>query len=200
MEMYHFRAKDTAESPPLFYFSTFGAFSARDEATCHVLARSGYDVMAMDPLRYLLHASAQGRLSARDLWDDAQNICDQIQARPLILGQPVGAGLALLWASGVESFRGVLALGLAQRAFRPSHIFANDNPHTFFLARQVHKITPRPVAYVRESAHPLGGSRDELAALHQTSGTPRRLEEVERATDALLLDLLDWLKNRAIDS
>jgi hypothetical protein len=199
METYHFRPEDGVESTPLLYLSTFGAFSASDEATCHALSRSGYDVIAMDPLRYLLHASAQGRLTARDLWDDAQIVCDQIPAPPLILGQPVGAGLALFWASGVENFRGVLALGLAQRAFRPSHIFANNNPHTFFLARQVHKITPRPVAYVRESAHPLGGSRDELAALHQTSGAPRRLEEVEQATDDLLFHLLDWLKHPAAE-
>lgn len=197
MELYRYRAAAGAEQPPvpLIYLATYGAFSAADETICHALARAGYDVLAMDPLRYLLHAAAQSRIEIPELWQDLQTLCDQLPQRPLLLGQPVSAGLALLWASGVEAVRGVLATGQAQRAFRPSHIFANSNPHTFFLGRYVHKIAPRPVAIIRQTQHPLGGNQDELSALHQVSGAPRRLIEVEQATTDLLLDQLTWLKS-----
>lgn len=195
METYHYQPSEGNDVTPLVYLATFGAFSDADESTCLALSRAGYDVTAMDPLRYLLHASAQGRLAVPDVWQDAQTLCDQLSEPPLVVGRPVSAGLALLWAAGVERIRGVLALGLAQRAFRPPHIFANNNPHTFFLGRHVHKIAPRPVALVRQTGHPLGGSRDELAALHQTCDAPRRLEVVEQATHNLLLELLDWLQN-----
>lgn len=199
MELYHFRSSEEGQQPPLIYLATYGNFSAADEETCQSLAQAGYDVLALDPLRYLLHAAAQGRLTIREAWDDVQTLCGQLAEEPLLVGQPVSAGLALLWASGVEETRGVLTLGQAQRAFRPRHIFANDNPHTFFLGRYVHKIAPRPVAFVRQTEHPLGGNRDELSALYQTSGSPRRLKEVERATDELLLEYLDWLQNPADD-
>lgn len=194
MEIYHFRPPADGQQVPLIYLATYGNFSVSDEATCRALAQAGYDVLAMDPLRYLLHAAAQGRITVRELWQDLETLCEQLPQAPLVLGQPVSAGLALFWASGVEETRGVLSLGQAQRAFRPTHIFANDNPHTFFLGRYVHKIAPRPVALVRQTAHPLGGNRDELSALYQTSGNPRRLEEVERVTDELLLQFLSWLE------
>lgn len=195
METYHFHPSGGSQQIPLVYLATYGNFSKADEALCQELASAGYDVMAMDPLRYLLHASATERLKAPQLWQDLQTLCDQLPQPPILLGQPVSAGLALFWASGVEAVRGVLALGQAQRAFRPSHIFANDNPHTYFLGRYVHKIAPRPVAYVRQTAHPLGGNRDELSALYQTSGSPRSLKETERATTAYLLQRLTWLQD-----
>lgn len=200
MELYHFHPSGETQQPPVLYLSTYGNFSASDERTCQTLAHAGYDVLALDPLRYLLHAAAQGRITVRELWDDLETLCRQLAEAPLLLGQPVSAGLALLWASGVEDTRGILSLGQAQRAFRPRHIFANDNPHTFFLGRYVHKIAPRPVVLVRQTDHPLGGDRDELSALYQTSGRPRRLKEVERATDELLLQYLDWLKDPTADN
>ncbi len=198
METYHYHPVNgagAAAGTPLIYLATYGNFSAADETTCKALSAAGYDVLAMDPLRYLLHACAQGRVTIPELWQDLQALCSRLPSPPLLLGKPVSAGLALLWASGVEEVLGVLAIGQTQSAFRPHHIFANDNPHTFFLARYVHKIAPRPVAYVHESGHPLGGSRDELSALYETSTGPRRLEHVERASNELLLELLEWLQN-----
>lgn len=201
MELYRYHPPTPTESAtPLLYLATYGAFTSSDEAACRTLAQAGYEVMAMDPLRYLLHAAARNRLTVPDLWQDLQNLCDQIPENPLLLGQPVAAGLALLWASGVESIRGVITLGQAQRAFRPSHIFANQNPHTFFLGRYVHKITPRPVVLIRQTSHRLGGNHDELTALHQVSGPPRRFIEVEQATEDLLLQQLSWLKQPAEDN
>jgi len=195
METYHYHAPAGSAATPLIYLATYGNFSADDEATCQALAAAGYDVLAMDPLRYLLHASARGRVTIPELWQDLQAFCSRLPAAPLLLGRPVSAGLALLWASGVEEVCGVLALGQTQRAFQPHHIFANDNPHTFFLARYVHKIAPRPAAFVLESEHPLGGNRDELSALHETCTGPRRLQEVDRASTEHLLELLSWLQN-----
>ncbi len=199
MELYRYRppAPDEQDAPavPLLYLATYGAFSSADEAICRRLAQGGYDVLAMDPLRYLLHAAARERLTIPALWQDLQTLCEQLPEPPLLVGQPIGAGLALFWASGVERVRGVMAIGQAQRAFSPAHIFANSNPHTFFLGRYVHKIAPRPVALVRASAHPLGGSHDELSALHQVSGAPRRLIDVEQVSGDLLLELLPWLEN-----
>ena len=200
MEIYHYRSQTDSGARPLIYLATYGRFSRADESACRLLARSGYDVLAMDPLRYLLHASAQGRLTVLELWQDLHVLCDQLPQPPLLVGRPVSAGLALFWASGVDQVRGVLAIGQAQRAFRPAHIFANDNPHTFFLGRYVQKIAPRPMILVRETAHALGGSRDELSALRQTGGEPRRLLEVEQVGSDLLLELLDWLQEQTANS
>ena len=61
METYHYHAPAGSAATPLIYLATYGNFSADDESTCQALAAAGYDVLAMDPLRYLLHASARGR-------------------------------------------------------------------------------------------------------------------------------------------
>ena len=119
---------------------------------------------------------------------------EQMPEEPLLVGLPVSAGLALLWASGVEAVQGVVAVGRAQLAFKPTHIFANDNPHTFFLGRYVHRISPRPVSLAMQKGHPLGGDRDELSAIHQTCSEPRHLKQIEAITSAFLLEELAWLQ------
>lgn len=194
METYHYRPEQEGEQPPVIYLATYGNFGEADDARCSALADAGYDVFAMDPLRYLLHASALGRLTVSDLWRDLGALVGQIPEKPLLVGLPVSAGLALLWASGVETVQGVSATGRAQVAFKPSHIFANDNPHSFFLARHVHKIAPRPVSLVMQEGRPLGGDRDELAAIHQTCTGPRRLKKTRAISPEFLLEELAWLQ------
>ena len=197
METYHYRpeaAEAPEEKPPVVYLATYGNFDDGDDARCVALTEAGYEVFAMDPLRYLLHASALGRLKVNDLWRDLEALVEQIFGEPLLVGLPVSAGLALLWASGVEAVQGVSAIGRAQLAFRPSHVFDNDNPHKFFLGRYVHKIAPRPVSLVMQEGHPLGGDRDELAAIHQTCTGPRRLKTVQAISPEFLLGELTWLQ------
>lgn len=196
METYHYPSPAASQKRPLIYLATYGNFSTRDEKTCLALAKAGHSITALDPLRYLLHAGAQGRMEVRELWQDLETFAAQLPRAPLLLGRPVAAGLALLWASGVEAVSGVMAIGRAQMAFKPRHIFANDNPHTFFLGRYVHRIAPRPVAFVLETERPLGGDREEISALHQTCDDPRRVEEVERTTRDLILELLQWLQEQ----
>jgi hypothetical protein len=196
METYHYPSSAVSQKRPLVYLATYGNFSGRDEKTCLALAKAGYPVTALDPLRYLLHAAAQERIEVPRLWQDLETFCAQLPQAPLLLGRPVAAGLALIWASGVEAVSGVLAIGRAQMAFKPRHIFANDNPHTFFLSRYVHKIAPRPVAFVLETERPLGGDREEISALLQTCDEPRRVEEVERTTLDLILELMEWLQEQ----
>jgi len=201
METYHYRPQQAAEEvpaaekPPVVYLATYGNFGNADDALCCALAEAGYEVFAMDPLRYLLHASALGRLKVSDLWRDLEALVTQIPGQPLLVGLPVSAGLALLWASGVEAAQGVLAIGRAQLAFKPIHIFANDNPHKFFLGRYVHKIAPRPVSLVIHEGRALGGDRDELEAIHQTCSAPRRLKQIQALTPAFLLEELAWLQS-----
>lgn len=200
METYHYRPEraaaeePAAEKPPVVYLATYGNFGATDDARCSALAEAGYEVFAMDPVRYLLHASALGRLKVSDLWRDLEALIEQLPGQPLLVGLPVSAGLALLWASGVEAAQGVLAIGRAQLAFKPNHIFANSNPHTFFLGRYVHRISPRPVSLVLRKGHALGGDRDELEAIHQTCGAPRRFKQIQAITPAFLLEELAWLQ------
>ncbi|MFW6063135.1 MAG: hypothetical protein ACOC9V_03075 [Chloroflexota bacterium] len=194
METYHYRPETPNEQAPIFFLSTYGNFSKADEECCLALADAGYDVFGADPLRYLLHASAAERLEVRDLWRDFQLFSQGLPQAPVLIGRPVSAGLALMWLSGVETTPGAIAIGRAQIAFKPQHIFDGRAPHSFFLGRHVHRIAPRPVVLVREKKHPLGGNRDELAALYETCSQPRRLEETEQVTARLLLELLDWLK------
>lgn len=194
METYHYRPEQEGERPPVIYLATYGNFGEADDARCSALAEAGYEVYAMDPLRYLLHASALGRMTVSDLWRDLEALVGQIREEPLLVGLPVSAGLALLWASGVEAVQGVLAIGRTQLAFKPGHIFANDNPHKFFLARYVHKIAPRPVALAMQEGNALGGDRDELAAIHQTCTGPRRLKQITAISPAFLLEELAWLR------
>lgn len=194
METYHYRPSQSSERPPVIYLSTYGNFSPVDDARCLALSHAGYEVFGMDPLRYLLHGSASSRLDANQLWQDLHAFCRQLPAPPLLVGMPVAAGLALLWASGVEQVRGVIAIGRTQLAFKPHHIFENDNPHTFFLARHVHKIAPRPVVFVHQEGHALGGDQDELAALYQTCSGPRRMRQVQAVRPEFLLEQLEWLQ------
>ncbi|MDX1662312.1 MAG: hypothetical protein R3272_00870 [Candidatus Promineifilaceae bacterium] len=197
MELYHYRPSSTAKKPPLIYLATYGNFSPQDNTLCCALADAGYDVYGMDPLRYLLHASVGGRLEVRELWQDMRALCRQLPGRPLVVGQPVSAGMALLWSSGVEAIDGVVAIGRAQIAFKPLHIFKNDNPHVFFLSRYVHKIAPRPMALVMLTDHPLGGERDEMAALYQSAVGVREIKQAAKITPEFLLQRLNWLqKNR----
>lgn len=197
IESYHYAPRQAGAHPAVIYLATFGNFGASDDAYCSGLAAAGYEVYGMDPLRYLLHASASGRLQVKDLWQDLREFIGQLGQGPLLVGQPVSAGLALLWASGVEAVQGVLAIGHLQLAFKPRHIFANDNPHTFFLSRYVHRLAPRPLCLVLLEDDALGGIRDELAAIYQTSSGPRQLEQVEAVTSEDLLRWLQWLEQEA---
>lgn len=181
--------------PPVLYLATYGQFTHIDDARCAALAQAGYTVFGIDPLRYLLHASVVKRLEAVDLWQDFDALCASLSAPPLLIGMPVSAGLALMWASGTERIVGVIAIGRAQLAFRPSHIFKNDNPHVYFLGRYVHKISPRPVAYIIQEGHKLGGDANETAALYQTSGGGhRKLKHVKDISPTFLQETLTWLQ------
>jgi hypothetical protein len=185
---------DAGASPPLIYLSTYGNFDRVDDALCAALAAQGYVVLGLDPLRYLLHASARERLLPADLAQDMTAFCAPIAEPPVLVGQPISAGLALLWASTVEKIGGVIAVGRAQAAFQPGHIFKNYNPHPFFLGRYASTITPRPVAFVLLEGHPLGGQTDELASLYETAREPRRFERAREVSPTFLLDLLSWLQ------
>jgi hypothetical protein len=191
METYHYPASQAR--PPVFYLATYGHFAESDEALCLALAEAGHEVFAIDPLRYLLHASAAEPLSVATLWADATAFVADLPGAPLVVGQPVAAGLGLLWTAGVDDIAGVVAIGHAQVAFKPAHIFANSNPHTFFLGRYVDRIAPRGAAFVKLTGHRLGGDDEEMAALYHTCAEPRRAVQTKALTPTLLLDLLNWL-------
>lgn len=191
METYHYRA-ESKDGSPLLYLATYGRFSRSDERTCLALASAGYDVFALDPLRYLLHASAKERLDPVTLRRDLDAFCKQLPQAPLLIGQPVAAGLALLWASGVENTAGAIAVGQAQVAFKPRHIFANDNPRTFFIPQHLRGASHKALALVLVTDHPLGGEREELAAIYETYSGPRRMETTKEVTPSFLLEMLDW--------
>jgi hypothetical protein len=194
MESYHYPATGTQLPPTVIYMSTYGNFSRTDDAICANLAEAGYHVYGLDPLRYLLHASANHRLSPDDLAADLQILIQMLPSKPIIVGQPLAAGLALLWASRVNKVTGVIAVGRAQAGLSPSHIFHNNNPYTYLLHRHVAEISPRPLALVMLKGSALGGDEDEMATLMQSSKLPNRLEQVSSLSLELLLELLNWMQ------
>jgi hypothetical protein len=145
-EYYHYSApirasqQDAKTHPPLLYISTPGNFSLVDDVLCNRLAKSGYEVYGMDPLRYLLHASSKNRLKLAEQWSDLKLFLNIIPEKPILIGQPLGAGLALLWTCGLERSQGVIAIGKAQDVFDAWHIFKNDNPHSYFINRYLYLL------------------------------------------------------------
>lgn len=194
LETYHYHPQNGGDGQPLVYLATYGNFSRNDERTCLALAGAGYDVFALDPLRYLLHASAKERIDPSTLRQDLDAFCAQLAQAPFVIGRPVAAGLAILWASSVENTAGAIAVGHARVSFKPRHIFANDNPRTFFIPRLVQGLGQKAVALILVKGHPLGGDQEEFAVIYETCTGPRRLETTEKVTPQLLLELLEWAK------
>ncbi|MEZ4594124.1 MAG: hypothetical protein R3D55_23730 [Chloroflexota bacterium] len=194
MESYHYPATGSLLPPTVLYLATYGSFSRTDDAICTRLAAAGYHVYGLDPLRYLLHASANHRLKPDDLAADLQILIQMLPSKPIIIGQPLAAGLALMWGSLVAKVAGVIGIGRAQAGLSPSHIFHNNNPYTYLLHRHIADISPRPLALVQLQGNPLGGDEDELATLMQSSKMPHRLEQVSSLSMELLLELLTWVQ------
>jgi hypothetical protein len=194
METYHYPATGSLLPPTVLYMSTYGSFGRSDDELCSQLAAAGYHVYGLDPLRYLLHASASHRLSPDDLAADLQILIQMLPSKPIIIGQPLAAGLGLLWTSRVNKVAGVIAIGRAQAGLSPSHIFHNNNPYTYLLHRYVAEISPRPLALVQLKGNALGGDEDEMATLMQSSKLPNRMEQVSALSLELLMELLNWMQ------
>lgn len=195
MESYYYPPAGTKTMPnTVLYLATYGNFGVNDDALCHALAESGYAVYGLDPLRYLLHASLKRPLTPEDLAEDLRMLVQMLPSKPIVIAQPLAAGLAVMWASLQEEIRGLIAIGRAQIGLRPSHIFANPNPYTYLLSRYTPKISPRPLALVILKGHPQGGDDDEMANLYQNSKDPHRIERVEKLSPQFLLNLLAWIQ------
>ncbi len=196
LETYYYPAMGTQDllPPTVVYLSTYGHFGQSDEKICRQLAKEGYAVYGLDPLRYLLHASAQERLTPQALWDDLRVFIQMLPGNPMVIGQPMSAGLAILWGAGIDKVQGVIAIGRAQAGLQPSHIFLNDNPYTFMLSRQVNRVSPRPLTLVRQIGQPLGGDEEEMMALFKSSEEPHRFEAVDDVNESFLLEMLAWTR------
>lgn len=187
--------KGTDSHPPLLYISTPGNFTRVDDELCNRLARAGFEVFAMDPLRYLLHASSKKRLKAAEQWSDLGSFMNVIPEPPILIGQPLGAGLALLWACGLEEVQGVISIGKAQDVFDSWHIFDNDNPHSYFINRYLYRLAPRPAVFVMIENNDLGGDPREIAAFYATTSHPRLADKTKEVSPRYLLKLLAWIEN-----
>lgn len=195
MESYYYHAAgDNLTPPTILYLSSYGNFSRRDDSLCTKLADAGYEVFGLDPLRYLLHASVTHQLTPEELHEDIRDLVQMLPSRPIVIGRPLAAGLALLWAAQNQHIRGVIAIGRAQAGFNPAHIFQNFNPYTYLLSRQVRQIAPRPVVLVRHEGHKLGGDETELNSLLESCKEPRRLEVTQKLSSQFLLELLQWIE------
>jgi hypothetical protein len=194
MESYFYRATSASvSSSTILYMATYGSFSRRDEALCVALSEAGYDVYGIDPLRYLLHANQQGRLGPDALVSDMRELIRMLPDMPMLIGQPLSSGLALMWGIGVQRVRGVIAIGPAQAGLRPKHIFANDNPLTFQLSRYIDRLAPRPVSVVFDRSRRKASAEKEMLMLHDCADSPRRLERVDKVTPELLIELARWV-------
>jgi pimeloyl-ACP methyl ester carboxylesterase len=195
LESYLYRAASSSVSPSsIIYLSGYGNFSRQDEAFCMAIADAGYDVYGVDPLRYLLHANMKKRIRPDLLAEDMRELIQMLPSHPILIGQPLAAGLALTWAVLVQRVRGVIAIGKAQAGLGPRHIFDNDNPFTFELSRHIPKLAPRPVALVIPKSRRSTATAEELKTLFECSKDPRRLEKVDRMTPEFALDLLKWIE------
>lgn len=193
MESYYYPPSGTDLTPPtILYLSSYGNFSRKDDAFCIALAEAGYSVYGMDPFRYLLHASASNPLTPEELDVDITMLTQMLPDEPIVIGQPMAAGLALLWAARSSSIRGAIAIGRAAAGFSPSHVFQNRNPHTYFLPRLVGNISPRPAALIGIKG-PMGEEPQQMQALFDSLQEPRRLEKDQEVTATLLIDLVQWI-------
>ncbi|MCA9996203.1 MAG: hypothetical protein KDE56_10675 [Anaerolineales bacterium] len=183
--------------PCLLYLATYGQFAPADDAICDSFAAAGFAVYGLDPLRYLLHASGKRPLTPQDLEKDMEQLVQMLPSSPIIIARPLAAGLGLVWAARVESVKGLISIGNAQRGVRAAHIFYNHNPHTYLLARYARKLSPRPLAIIKHEGHPLGGDEDELNTLMQSSLPPHRLERTSEITPTLLHNLVRWVQAEA---
>ncbi len=190
---YYYAANPEPTAPSVLYLSSYGKFSRQDEATCIALADAGYDVYGLDPYRYLLHASLKERLTPDHLRGDIEELAQMLRGRPIIISEPLSAGLALMWASLTPQVRGVIAIGRAQSGLAPKHIFNNDNPYSYLLTRHIIRIAPRPVVLVHLEGHANGGKKKNVAALFQASQPPHRLERVAKITPQFLMEMIEWV-------
>jgi hypothetical protein len=198
METYYYQASAKAVIPPTaLYLSSYGHFGRPDEKICLALAKAGYNVYGMDPLRYLLHASVQEPLTPEKLYEDLNVLLHMLPSEPLIVGNPLGAGLALLWAAGVKRVRGVVAIGRAQSGLQPPHIFNNANPYTFMLSRKMTDLAPTPVVFVHLQDHPLGDEVESVKALYNSAKEPRRFETAVSLDAPYLQELLAWIESQS---
>ncbi|MBE2221800.1 MAG: hypothetical protein IAF02_09680 [Anaerolineae bacterium] len=195
MESYYFPAsgKDIV-APTVVYLSTYGHFGRSDEKNCYKIAQAGYNVYGLDPLRYLLQASVREPLSPEMLYEDFTILLQMLPGDPFVVGNPLAAGLALLWAAGVPRIEGVVAIGRAQAGLQPAHIFNNANPYTFLLSHKVADIAPRPLSILRIEDHPMGGEDDVLTALYRSSKAPHQYETAVSLTPELIIDHIKWLQ------
>ena len=180
---------------PVIYLSTFSLFSQMDDALCTALSRAGYPVYGLDPLRYLLHAASRERLTPPIIWSDWRAFLRSIGEPAFVVAQPVSAGLGILLAANVDMIRGLIAIGRAQIAFKPWHIFSQDNPYVFMLAKHVYNIAPRPAMFVVTERPHRPEDSEELSILYQTALEPRKLVRVPQIDPATLLKMMVWLEN-----
>ena len=181
--------------PPIVYLSTFSLFSTVDDALCIALSKAGYPVYGLDPLRYLLHASSRERLTPPILWSDWRAFLRGLGTEPYMITQPVSSGLGILLVANIEMFRGLIAIGRAQLAFKPWHIFSQENPYTFMLARHVYNVAPRPLLLVQNERNSRPEDAEELSILYQTALEPRKLVKVPQLDPSALLKMMVWLEN-----
>ncbi len=195
METYYFPAtgKDVI-APTVIYLSSYGHFGRSDERMCYQMSQAGYSVYGLDPLRYLLHASVQEPLTPEMLCSDLNLLMQMLPNEPILVGNPLSAGLVLLWGIGVNRVKGVIAIGRAQSGLEAAHIFNNANPYTFMLSRKIANVAPRPLSFIRLEGHPLGGDEAAMEALFNSSKEPHRFETAVSLTPELLLDHLKWIE------
>lgn len=197
MESYYYPSGGAELTPPtILYLSSYGNFNRTDDELCGALAGAGYSVYGLDPFRYLLHASINGLLMPEQLWEDIHLLIQMLPREPIIIAQPLAAGLALIWAARSPNIGGVIAIGRAQSGLSPAHVFHNKNPHTYFLPRHVGHIAPRPVVLVHHENHPMGGALKNLQALYDSLQEPRRLQQTQSISAEFLLEMIAWIQDQ----
>ena len=129
------------------------------------------------------------------LYEDFNILLHMLPKEPIVVGNPLASGLAIVWGAGVPRIEGVVAIGRAQSGLQPSHVFNNANPYTFLLSRKVAEIAPRPLSLIRLEDHPMGAQDDTLSALFKSSGEPHRYETAVTLTPQLLIEQIKWIES-----
>lgn len=199
IESYYYPPNTRKLSQPcLLYLATYGHFTEQDDALCHAFSQMGFAVYGLDPLRYLLHASSEAPLLPEDLENDMGQLIQMLPSKPIVIAQPLAAGLGIMWAAKVKAVQGLVSIGSAQRGLKAKHIFRTHNPHTYLLARHVRRIAPRPLVLVQHEGSQLGGADDEMGILMQSSLSPHRLERTRKITVRFLDPLIQWIQSGGV--
>jgi fermentation-respiration switch protein FrsA (DUF1100 family) len=214
----------TRGGPTVVVASSDGGWIHLSPYVAKLLASKGYFVVGFDCKQYLSSFTDGPRtLSEQDVPGDFRVVLDYAAqgggGKPVLIGVSLGAGLAVLAATGAEvkeRARGVIGLGLCDRnelgwRFRDSTIYITHkvpNEPTFSVAAVIDRVAPLPLAAI-QSTHDDFAPLDVTKSMLARAREPSQLMIVDaqdhnfngnlEVFNQRLLEALQWIDARAMN-